>query len=410
MKRPSLLSSQFVRSTLLVSVLCLFGGKSLAQDFRTVHPGVEYAQAAHRLGNDPVKINLIRLDLSKVRLDVHHAFDQAIGTETTSSIAKRKGAIAAINAGFFRLDKSEFAGDAVGTLMIDGELLSESLNRRATLVAVNQAKQTNILIGHFSTSIAFGFERGRDLISISGINRERKNGEIILYDSRFGKISRSSLAAVELVFSECEKPRSRLEMRAAVCREVEVVRNGARRAIPERGFIVSIDPAAVEGLATAERELGLRALRRKGRPFIRFLFRDELTGLVLAADDNTDIVGGIPQLIKDSHIDITWQEEKAGRSFVEARHPRTAVAKLKDGKFLMITVDGRQPGVSVGMNLHELAEYLLSLGATDAMNLDGGGSTTMFLDGKVVNTPSDREGERKVSDAIVVTLRKNARR
>ena len=92
------------------------------------------------------------------------------------------------------------------------------------------------------------------------------------------------------------------------------------------------------------------------------------------------------------------------------RHPRTAVAKLKDGKFLMITVDGRQPGVSVGMNLQELAEYLLSLGATDAMNLDGGGSTTMFLDGKVVNTPSDKEGERKVSDAIVVTLRKNVRR
>jgi exopolysaccharide biosynthesis protein len=72
----------------------------------------------------------------------------------------------------------------------------------------------------------------------------------------------------------------------------------------------------------------------------------------------------------------------------------------------MISVDGRQPGVSVGMNLNELAEYLLSLGAVDAMNLDGGGSTTMFLDGKVVNTPSDKEGERKVGDAILVTLRK----
>ena len=71
----------------------------------------------------------------------------------------------------------------------------------------------------------------------------------------------------------------------------------------------------------------------------------------------------------------------------------------------MVTVDGRQPGVSVGMTLQELAEYLLSLGATDAMNLDGGGSTTMFLDGRVVNTPSDKEGERKVSDAILVTLR-----
>ena len=119
-----------------------------------------------------------------------------------------------------------------------------------------------------------------------------------------------------------------------------------------------------------------------------------------------DAVAGVPQLIKNGKIDITWEQEKASKSFVETRHPRTAVAKLKDGKFLMMTVDGRQPGVSVGMSLQELAEYLLSLGAIDAMNLDGGGSTTMFLDGKVVNTPSDKEGERKIGDAIVVTLRK----
>nr|MBP9111150.1 phosphodiester glycosidase family protein [Pyrinomonadaceae bacterium] len=61
---------------------------------------------------------------------------------------------------------------------------------------------------------------------------------------------------------------------------------------------------------------------------------------------------------------------------------------------------------SAGLDLYDLAAYFLELGATDAMNLDGGGSTTMFLDGKVVNKPSDKEGERKVSDAILVTLRK----
>ena len=117
-----------------------------------------------------------------------------------------------------------------------------------------------------------------------------------------------------------------------------------------------------------------------------------------------DIVGGVPQLIKNGRIDITWEQEKTTKAFVETRHPRTAVAKLKDGKFLMITVDGRSES-SGGIGLQDLAEYLLSLGAVDAMNLDGGGSTTMFLDGKVVNHPSDKEGERKVSDAILVTLR-----
>ena len=72
----------------------------------------------------------------------------------------------------------------------------------------------------------------------------------------------------------------------------------------------------------------------------------------------------------------------------------------------MIVADGRQPDYSVGMSLQELAEFLLGLGAIDAMNLDGGGSTTMVLNGKVVNQPSDKEGERKVGDAILVFPRK----
>jgi exopolysaccharide biosynthesis protein len=122
-----------------------------------------------------------------------------------------------------------------------------------------------------------------------------------------------------------------------------------------------------------------------------------------------DIVGGVPQLIRNGKIDITWQEEKTTKAFVETRHPRTAVAKLKDGKFLMITVDGRSES-SGGIGLPDLAALLLELGATDAMNLDGGGSTTMYLDGKVVNHPSDKEGERKVSDAILVTLRRPRQR
>jgi exopolysaccharide biosynthesis protein len=114
-----------------------------------------------------------------------------------------------------------------------------------------------------------------------------------------------------------------------------------------------------------------------------------------------DIVGGVPQLIKNGKIEITWEQEKSSKAFVETKHPRTAVAKLKDGKFLMVTVDGRSEE-SAGINLSDLAAFLIEMGATDAMNLDGGGSTTMFLDGKIVNKPSDKEGERRVSDAILV--------
>ena len=77
----------------------------------------------------------------------------------------------------------------------------------------------------------------------------------------------------------------------------------------------------------------------------------------------------------------------------------------KDGKFLMLTADGRSEA-SAGIDLYDLADFLLELGAVDALNLDGGGSTTMVLDDKVVNHPSDKGGERKIGDALIVTLRK----
>ncbi len=88
-------------------------------------------------------------------------------------------------------------------------------------------------------------------------------------------------------------------------------------------------------------------------------------------------------------------------------HPRTAIAKLESGKVLLVTVDGRQPGVSAGMSLYMLADLLLEFGAVEAINLDGGGSTTMVVRNKIVNRPSDPTGERPVSDAILVFPKRN---
>jgi exopolysaccharide biosynthesis protein len=117
------------------------------------------------------------------------------------------------------------------------------------------------------------------------------------------------------------------------------------------------------------------------------------------------IIGGGPQLIKDGHLKITTGVEKMLPNFATDRHPRTAVGKLADGRILFVTVDGRQPGVSVGMPLTELATLLIEFGATEAINLDGGGSTTMVIRNKIVNKPSDATGERPVSDAILVFSR-----
>ncbi|MGB9691442.1 MAG: phosphodiester glycosidase family protein [Candidatus Sumerlaeaceae bacterium] len=114
-------------------------------------------------------------------------------------------------------------------------------------------------------------------------------------------------------------------------------------------------------------------------------------------------VGGGPLLLRDGRPFIDWREEKILKSFVENQHPRTAVGVSRDGKKLyLVTVDGRQPAVSIGMSLYELAQYLRALGCWTAMNFDGGGSTTMVVRGEVVNKPSDRLGPRSVGNGLLV--------
>jgi exopolysaccharide biosynthesis protein len=117
------------------------------------------------------------------------------------------------------------------------------------------------------------------------------------------------------------------------------------------------------------------------------------------------IVGGMPALFLEGRMVIEPNVEKMRAGFAEERHPRTAVGLRADGTWVFVVVDGRQPQLSLGMNLKDLADLLLSLGCVHALNLDGGGSSTLYLQGKVVNSPSDAAKERPVSDAIVILRR-----
>jgi len=89
-------------------------------------------------------------------------------------------------------------------------------------------------------------------------------------------------------------------------------------------------------------------------------------------------------------------------TFATDLHPRTAIASLADGRALLLVADGRRSPERVGLALEDLAKLLIELGAVDAINLDGGGSTAMVVKGTLVNFPTDPTGERPVSDAIVV--------
>lgn len=112
-----------------------------------------------------------------------------------------------------------------------------------------------------------------------------------------------------------------------------------------------------------------------------------------------------PLLLEDGKV-CAWN--MCDSSFVATKHPRSAVYTTKDGRTVFITVDGRSKGNAIGVSIPELAHLVRILGGDDALNLDGGGSTTLWMvDSGVLNCPSDNgrfdhQGERKIPNIIYV--------
>jgi hypothetical protein len=132
--------------------------------------------------------------------------------------------------------------------------------------------------------------------------------------------------------------------------------------------------------------------------------RVEATGWPLGGGGpgSAQVVGGFPELLDDG-ARVGDLLVEANPSFAASRHPRTAVAVSRDEPRLwLVVVDGRQGDYSTGMTLPELADLLEALGAEEALNLDGGGSSVMVVRGRAVNRPSDESGERPVVNALLL--------
>jgi hypothetical protein len=165
-------------------------------------------------------------------------------------------------------------------------------------------------------------------------------------------------------------------------------------AIPDDGMVL------IAGrLADSASRARLRALR-PGRDTVQIDVR-------LSEPDLQEAVAGRPMLLRDG-VPTAGLDTLGGAHFA-GRNPRTAVGFADKGRrMLLVVVDGRQPGYSDGMTLVEMAELFLKLGARDALNLDGGGSSTMVTrapggsEFRVMNRPSDKEGERPVGNALAI--------
>ena len=355
-------------------------------DWSQVAPGVEYQRFPNpNVIVGPTRANhayhVLRVDPRQVDLQIVHALDQAVGLETVSSMAARYGAIAAVNGGFFRTTGT-YRGDSMGAPMIDGELLSEPDRQRAVVALIRTPDGVRAAFGHARADISIS--DGKTSRPVNGLNRPREPDELIVYTPQFHGTTLTTPDGVEAIVR-----RDRVE---------RLVDPGGSQRIPTDGFVISGHGDGAAWLRSTLRAGSLVTLTRRLQP-------------VDAGSSNwwataEDVLGAGPQLLKDGRVDITAGRESMSASLATERHPRTAIGATSDGRVLLAVVDGRRPEWSDGMLLEELAGLMRSLGAVDAINLDGGGSSTMVLQGNVANRPSDEAGERPVGDGILVLPRK----
>jgi hypothetical protein len=328
----------------------------------------------------PRSVRLLRLDPARVLLASALAGSEVPARATVLDIARRRRAIAAVNAGFFAP-----TGDPNGLLKIDGRLLSDTGRARGAVALFDRAGR---LDGHFdqvSVRVRLRFRNGAQwrTVRVDGVDTIRGAGRLALYTPASGA-STDTRGGLEWTID------------GTPLRVTRTKANG-NAAIPPTGYVLSYGgsaaPPPLAGLTRAPSiQVRETLMVRSGRHV-----RDWTRAGTL--------VGGAGLLLQEGKPLRDWAVERLSRGFETTPHPRTVIARDGLGFWWLITIDGRQPGHAVGMSFPEMQVLLARLGATDALNLDGGGSTTMVVRGELMNRPSDLTGPRPVSDALVVTAR-----
>jgi hypothetical protein len=394
-----------------------------------VDAGVEWTTIVRPRG--PERINVLAVDPARVRGLLSN--ERIAGRERVSSMGRRVHAVAGVNGTYFTP-----SGDPVGVLALDGELLSEPVDGRSALILPAPGEPPSIAHVRFRGRVTVngrsreidGIDRTRGLIPACGgrggdLPTTRPNAvltctdasELVLLTPRYGARPPRE-GGVEAIVRDGRVARVRPPGTGPMPRDgllltgtgdaARFLRNAA---LPRSHIGIALTliagkkrlPVAPDdGVPSADSasSVGAPAGAERGAPM----------GAAAATGAPVAVLGLGPRLLRAGRIAVSAVAEGFDppqapdffRSFVAGRNPLTLAGVRADGKLLLVTVDGRRPGWSAGMTLTEAARLMRSLGATDALNLDGGGSSTMVVRGEVVNRPSDRVGERRVSNGLFV--------
>ena len=356
-------------------------------DSREIAPGLIQARLVRK---DPAAVVNVaaRTAGSVARLQVMLSNDAIAGPEPrrepVSSICIRVHCLAAVNGDFF----GEAEHEPVGAVVTGDQLLRSPNERHHQFIEADD--------GSFSTGQMTW--RGKlvpsDLqpIDLGGVNRPREANEIVLYTPGQGPSTGQNRYGAELVLQILRPAGPVLLGKTTLVRLAEL-RHDGDTPIPPDGAVLS-------GHGRGQRALeDLWARVQSGTADPEALLRLDVT------PDARESVGGSPILVRDGK---RWFAND-DRPLYALRAPRTMAGWTANGTLMLVTVDGRQGGYSLGMTMVEAADLMIGLGAVEAINFDGGGSTAFVVNGSVVNRPSDREVRRNGKTVVVRTQKPGER-
>jgi hypothetical protein len=327
--------------------------------------------------------------------------------ELLTGISARTGALAAINGGYFVIGPNDGTpGDLAGISVLGGDLVSEAVDGRTSLVlpegdgagadVAALSDELSVRSSDGATRLVDGKNRRSGLIRGCG----GEGGDDPTQDPKhdFTCTDPSELIHFTPVFGASTEPGEGAEAVLDASGRVTALREGRGGPIPPDGSVLS---------GTGR---GAAWLRAHAEPGQRIRLSERISGEGARVGEGTGVVNGGPRLLEDGEPEITAFAEGFAYPenpefyyrFGERRNPRTLAGTTPGGGLLLVAVDGRRPGYSVGASFEESAGIMDALGSDEAVNLDGGGSTGMTVEQRLVTRPSDTTGERPIGDAVVL--------
>lgn len=366
------------------STQTLTDGVTLTRIVRGTEPAP--ADQINTTTRGPWVVSVLTIDpaRSKGYLKATYGSDLA-QVEKTTDLVRTSGALAGVNASFFTFTASaQYPGDPVGLGIFDGKLLSEPLTDPAEANLVVDANSNKVVMGHLKWSGSVQNRQTGVKLPIEFVNHPpvvpascatladqttcTAPGDVVLFTPEFAAATPSG-AGVEVVLD-----RHGCVVRTSTTRGTSLTSGQTSLQTTGRDTVSLLNVAAHGCLkpdVTVSNENGAKVPLHSGLFGVTGRYRLTANGQIV-----------VP----------------AGTGSFFARNPRTIAGTTRDGKIVLATIDGRQT-TSVGTTMDETAAVASALGMHDSINLDGGGSTAMAVDGALVNHPSGPE--RAVGDALV---------